>query len=90
MPPCQSLRADVETPTTGFIICSQDALQDHILCRLRVIMGDKQPPTVVPKLAIAPCRVVQAQEAIAEAHAEPETPTGMAIIRQVQSGRACL
>ena len=30
-----------------------------------------------------PCRVVQAQEALAEAHAEPMTPSGMAIIRQV-------
>ncbi len=27
--------------------------------------------------------MVQAQEALAEAHAEPETPSGMAIIRQV-------
>jgi len=44
---------------------------------------------VVQKLPLAPCRVVQAQEAIAEAHAEPETPTGMAIIRQVQTSPAC-
>ena len=39
--------------------------------------------------ASALCRVVQAQEAIAEAHAEPETPTGMAIIRQVQTPVVC-
>ena len=36
------------------------------------------------------CRVVQAQEAIAEAHAEPETPTGMAIIRQVCSAMVAI